>query len=321
MKISLITPSGPGPGSGNRVTAERWARFLRQLGHEVLLEGIWGGKGSGMMIALHARRSHPSIVRYAARYPGRPLVVVLTGTDLYRDIHSDDSAKESLELATTLIVLQEMGRKELEPRHQAKTRVVYQSAEPIKPQPPVKRYFDVCVIGHLRAEKDPFRAALAAQLLPPTSRIRITHIGRPYNKNFAEEAQLHASKNPRYRWLGEVPRWEAQRLLSRSRLLVQTSLLEGGANVVSEALAARVPVIGSEIPGNVGMLGKDYPGYYKTSDERALARLLHRVETDDTFYETLNARCDARRCLVMPEREQAALESLVKEAAKARPLL
>ena len=321
MKISLITPSGPGPGSGNRVTAERWARFLRQLGHEVLLEGIWGGKGSGMMIALHARRSHPSIARYAARYPGRPLVVVLTGTDLYRDIHSDDSAKESLELATTLIVLQEMGRKELEPRHQAKTRVVYQSAEPIKPQPPVKRYFDVCVIGHLRAEKDPFRAALAAQLLPPTSRIRITHIGRPYNKNFAEEAQLHASKNPRYRWLGEVPRWKARRLLSRSRLLVQTSLLEGGANVVSEALAAGVPVIGSEIPGNVGMLGKDYPGYYKTSDERALARLLHRVETDDTFYETLNARCDARRCLVMPEREQAALESLVKEAAKARPLL
>ena len=272
-----------------------------------------------MMIALHARRSHPSISRYAARYPGHPLVVVLTGTDLYRDIHSDDSAKESLELATTLIVLQEMGPKELEPRHQAKTHVVYQSAEPIKPQPPLKRYFDVCVIGHLRAEKDPFRAALAAQLLPPTSRIRITHIGRPYNKSFAEEAKLHASNNPRYRWRGEVPRWKARRLLSRSRLLVQSSLLEGGANVVSEALAARVPVIASEIPGNVGMLSKDYPGYYETSDERELARLLHRVETDDTFYETLKARCEARRCLVLPEREHAALESLVKEAAQACP--
>jgi len=101
--------------------------------------------------------------------------------------------------------------------------------------------------------------------------------------------------------------------------LVQSSLLEGGANVVSEALAARVPVIASEIPGNVGMLGKDYPGYYETSDERELARLLHRVETDDTFYETLKARCEARRCLVLPEREHAALESLVKEAAQACP--
>jgi glycosyltransferase involved in cell wall biosynthesis len=174
------------------------------------------------------------------------------------------------------------------------------------------------VIGHLRAEKDPFRAALAAQLLPPTSRIRITHVGRPYNKNFAEEAQLHAATNPRYRWLGEVARWEARRLLSRSRLLVQSSLLEGGANIVSEALAAKVPVIASEIPGNVGMLGKDYPGYYKASDEQALAQLLHHVETDEKFYETLKGRCDARRCLVLPEREQAALKSLVKEAANAR---
>src|SRR5919205_323649 len=193
MKISWIAPAGSGSRSGNRMTAVRWARFLRQAGHKVLLERIWGGEGSDIMIALHARRSHPSIARYAAAYPGRPLVVVLTGTDLYRDIRCDGSTKESLELATALVVLQEMGPKELEPRHRAKARVVYQSAEPMKPRPPAKGHFDVCVLGNLRAEKDPFRAALAAQLLPPTSRIRITLIGRPYNKSFAEEAKLHAS--------------------------------------------------------------------------------------------------------------------------------
>ena len=174
------------------------------------------------------------------------------------------------------------------------------------------------LIGNLREEKDPFRCALAARLLPPTSRIRVTHVGRPYDEVFAEEARDHTASNPRYRWLGEVPRWKTRRLLSRSRLLAQTSIMEGGANVVSEALAAGVPVVGSDIPGNVGMLGEDYPGYYGVGDEVALARLLHRAETDEAFYEALNVGCAARRHLVAPERERAALESLVKEAGEAR---
>lgn len=319
MKIDLITPAGPKLRNGNRTTAVRWTDFLRQLGHEVLLQEIWGGRESDMMIALHARRSHPSIERYAAAYPGRPLIVALTGTDLYRDIRSDEAAKESLELATALILLQELGIKELDPRHQAKARVIYQSAEPVKPQPPAKRHFEVCVIGHLRDEKDPFRAALATRLLPPASRIRVTHTGRPYDEGFAEEARLHASENLRYRWLGETPPWKARQLLARSRLLAQTSLMEGGANVVSEALASGVPVVASDIPGNVGMLGEDYPGYYPVGDERALARLLRRAETDEAFYEMLKARCEARKHLVLPEREKTALESLVKEAGEARP--
>ncbi|HZC18177.1 MAG TPA: selenoneine biosynthesis selenosugar synthase SenB, partial [Rubrobacteraceae bacterium] len=246
MKIGLVTPAGPGSRYGNRATAVRWARFLGQLGHEVLVEESWDGGAPDAMIALHARRSHPSIARYAAAYPERPLIVVLTGTDLYRDIRDDASAKESLELATALIVLQEKGLEALESRHRRKTSVIYQSAEPIEPRPPAKRYFDVCVLGNLREEKDPFRTALAARLLPPASRIRVTHLGRPYDEKFAEEARVYTLENPRYRWLGEVPRWEAQRILSRSRLLAQTSIIEGGANVVSESLSARVPVVASE---------------------------------------------------------------------------
>ena len=316
MRVSLVTPAPPRSLHGNRTTAVRWARFLRQLGNEVLLEEAWGGEGTDMMIGLHARRSHPSIERYDAAYPGHPLVVALTGTDLYRDIRSDDTARESLELATALVVLQEMGLKELEPRHRAKARVIYQSAEPIKPQPPAKRYFDVCVIGHLRAEKDPFRAALAVRLLPPTSRVRVTHVGRPYTEEFTRNARAHMASNPRYRWLGEVPRWKARRLLTRSRLLVQSSFIEGGANVVSEALAAGVPVVASDVPGNVGMLREDYPGYYTVGDEAALARLLQRAETDGGFYALLRDRCAARAYLVQPERERDALGRLVRGSGK-----
>jgi glycosyltransferase involved in cell wall biosynthesis len=124
------------------------------------------------------------------------------------------------------------------------------------------------------------------------------------------------ASNPRYRWLGEVPRWKARRLLARSRLLVQSSFIEGGANVVSEALAAGVPVVASDIPGNLGMLGEGYPGYYPVGDEAALARLLYRAETDGGFYTLLRDRCAARAYLVQPERERGALGRLVREFGK-----
>ncbi len=315
MKISLVTPAGAGSRSGNRTTADRWARFLRELGHEVLVEEAWGGERTDLMIALHTRRSHPSISRYAAVHPDRPLVVVLTGTDLYRDIRFDQNAQDSLRLATRVVVLQEAGLAELEPRHRAKARVIYQSADPISPQPKAKTSFDVCVVGNLRAEKDPFRCALAARSLPSTSRIRITHAGKAQSEEFAGRARALASAEPRYRWLGEVPRWRVRRLLSRAHLLVQSSVMEGGANAVAEALAAGVPVIASRIAGNVGMLGEDYPGYYPVGDERALALLLERTETDAAFRELLGARCAARRPLTLPEREREALGGLIEEVA------
>ncbi len=319
MKISLVTPAGARSRSGNRTTADRWARFLRQMDHEVLLEEVWSGERSDLMIALHTRRSHPSISRYAASHPDHPLIVVLTGTDLYRDIRFDEDAQDSLELATRVVVLQEAGLAELEPWHRAKARVIYQSAEPIRPQPQAKTFFDVCVVGNLRAEKDPFRCALAARALPPTSRIRITHAGKAHSEEFASRARALASAEPRYHWLGEVPRWRVRRLLSRARLLVQSSVMEGGANAVAEALAAGVPVIASRIAGNVGMLGEDYPGYYPIEDEKALALLLEQTETDAAFHELLKARCAARRSLTRPEREREALGGLIEEVAGDSP--
>lgn len=319
MKICLITPAWPRSLHGNRTTAVRWSRFLRQLGHKVALEETWDGSTCDLMIALHARRSYSSIARYAALYPKRPLMVVLTGTDLYRDIRFDEDAKESLELATVLVVLQEAALADLEPRHRAKTRIVHQSAEPVRPRPPTKTFFDVCVAGSLRAEKDPFRIALAATLLPSSSRIRVTHVGGVREAGFAEQATMHMEREPRYRWLGEVPRWRVRRLLSRARLVVQSSTMEGGANAVSEALSASVPVIASEIPGNVGLLGEDYPGYYPVGDERALSRLLARSETDGAFYTLLKEHCEARKRLVMPEQELSALEKLLREACSEVP--
>lgn len=269
-----------------------------------------------MMIALHARRSADSIAHYAHVHPQRPLVVALTGTDLYHDIALDAAARRSLDLATQLVVLQELAPRAVPAAHRSKARVIYQSAV-ASAQPPLKSCFEVVVSGHLREVKDPFRAAAALALLPASSRIRVTHIGGALSPAMAAEAGRWMKREPRYRWLGELPRGRALRVLGRSRVMVISSQMEGGANVVGEAFAAHVPVIASRVPGNVGMLGLRHPGYFPFGDERALARLLVRAEQDADFYARLRRSSLSRARLVTPARERRGLQRLVSECARA----
>jgi glycosyltransferase involved in cell wall biosynthesis len=129
----------------------------------------------------------------------------------------------------------------------------------------------------------------------------------------ASRARREAAANPRYRWLGQLPRWRALRVLARSRLLILTSRLEGGANAVSEALAAGVPVISSRIAGSEGILGESYPGFFPVGSTRALAALLQRFEEDETFRASLRTHCARLAPLVDPRREQASWASLLRE--------
>jgi len=313
MRIALITPASAKSRYGNRNTAVRWAGLLREIGHRVSIQEQWDGHNTDALLALHARRSHDSVARFAECWPERPLIVALTGTDLYRDIHSDANAQESLELATRMIVLQEMGLRELAPRLRRKTRVIYQSCDPIARRPPLKSSFEVVVSGHLREEKDPFRGAAALDFLPASSRLRITHIGGARERRLAIEARKWMHRQPRYVWLGEFPRARALATLARSRALLLSSHMEGGANVVSEALTARVPVIASRISGNIGMLGSNYRGYYRPGDARDLARLLYRIETDADFLALLGRQCAQRRKLVSRSRERLGLRELFTE--------
>lgn len=320
MKIAIATPKGPASRSGNWTTADRWASLLGELGHEATVSGSWEDEDAELLLALHARRSHDSIARFAAAYPDRPLVVALTGTDLYRDIREDESARQSLDLAHRLVVLQERGPDELEPQHRAKTRVIYQSAN-AAPRRPDPEGFTICVLGNLRPEKDPFRAALAANLLPESSNVRVLHAGSAEAEGYAESAMAHEQRIPRYRWLGPAEPAEALELLGRSHALVQSSFMEGGANAVGEAIASGVPVLASDIPGNAGMLGSGYPGYYPAGGESALANLMRRAEAEASFYEELRHGVRSRAHLVSRERERDSLAALVEEfGRKRRPL-
>jgi putative glycosyltransferase (TIGR04348 family) len=317
MKIALITPGAARSRSGNLHTAARWAEMLRSLGHSVRVSRVWDGRPADAMIALHARRSHASIRAFRERRPGAPLVVVLTGTDLYRDIRTDRDARASLELADRLVVLQDMGRKELPPRLRRKTRVIYQSA--VSPAARRASAFRVAVLGHLREEKDPFRAALALAHLEDLPELEVVHLGEPLSAGMAREARRLMRRDSRYRWLGNVPHATALRWLAGSRLLVISSRMEGGANVICEAAAAAVPVIASRVPGNVGMLGRSYPGYYRLGDERALARQLRRAARDPCYYARLERLTRARRPLFLPASEREGLRRMIAELARLQP--
>jgi glycosyltransferase involved in cell wall biosynthesis len=337
MNITLVTPAPSGSRKGNRITARRWASLLRQLGHRVVVRQDYRGERCDLLVALHARHSAAAVGAFRSAHPDLPVVLALTGTDLYEAIHTDPIARQTLELASRLVVLQPLGIEELPERLRARARVIYQSAEApgrsAEPRrtavgPPSrggqkvplgKRHlprpglFEICVLGHLRPVKDPFRTALASRLLPPSSRLRVLHVGSALSPDMAEQARAEAAANPRYRWLGDLPRWKALRTLARSRLLVLTSRLEGGANVLSEAIAAGVPMLASHIPGSVGLLGADYPGFFPVGDTQALADLLHRAETDAAFYNSLKAWCRRLRPLVRPARERQSWRRLLGE--------
>lgn len=321
MKIILVTPAPAQVHTGNRTTADRWAWLLRELGHQVVVQQDWNGESCDLLIALHARRSFPAIQRFREQRPRAPLILALTGTDIYRDLNQSAEASRSLDMATKIVVLQELALEAIPEGSRAKARAIYQSAEgPGASLPREESCFQVCVLAHLRAVKDPLRAAYAVRDLPASSRIIVKHAGAVLAPEFQEQVQAEQSTNPRYRWLGPLAHSEAMNLLARSHLLVLTSRLEGGANVLSEAIALNVPVISSRIPGSLGILGKDYLGYFPAGDSAALRQLLQRAESDERFYQDLQQRVAALRPLVSTTREREAWAALLAELSRETPL-
>jgi putative glycosyltransferase (TIGR04348 family) len=313
-RILIVTPAPRGSRKGNRITANRWSRLLKASGHDVRIREEFTGQRCDVLVAFHARKSAASIDRCAECSPEIPIILLLTGTDLYGDIHQNKAAADSLNKASRLVLLQSHGVHELPGQLHSKVRVVIQSAEPPRHLPQrLKRAFEICVSGHLRPVKDPFRAALASRKLPASSKIQITHIGSALTPAMERRAIDEMARNHRYRWLGEVPNSKARQLLARSRLLVLSSKLEGGANVVSEAISASVPVLSSRISGSIGLLGDDYPGYFNVGSTQQLMTLMSRCEHDADFYSELLSHVKQLAPQFTPRSEQESLRQLIAD--------
>ena len=307
-RIALVTPALAKANNGNWQTAKRWSAFLSKH-YRVQMMIEWDGSPADCMIALHARRSAASIESFAKS--ARPIALVLTGTDLYRDIQTDDLAKQSLRLATRLVTLQDAGMSVLPAEYQSKASTIYQSAKSLRHLKPRASTFDCVMVGHLRDEKDPL-TAIQAVMKTQIPRLRLRVIGDTNKAEVGLAAFKMSQTDPRIQWIGPLPNTSARREIRRAQLLIIPSIMEGGANVIIEAITSGTQVLASRINGSIGMLGADYQGYFTVGDTAALATLLERCNSDPSFMDRLNQQCAARAALFDPAIEEAAVLALAQ---------
>ena len=279
--------------------------------YRVIVQTAWDGRPADALIALHARRSAPSVAAWRERHPEGPLGVVLTGTDLYRDLPESAEARRSLDLADRLVVLQDDALRSLTPAWRRKAGVVFQSAPALEPRARPTQPLRCVVVGHLRPEKSPQTIWDAVSLLPEDVAVEIRHIGAALEPGLGEKARECAARHTRYRYEGGLSHARTRTAMRSAHLLIHPSIMEGGANVIVEAIMGGTAVLASRMSGNVGMLGRDYPGYFRVGDAAGLAKLVARAARDARFLRSLEQACRKRRPLFRPESEARAVQALV----------
>ncbi len=315
--MCIVTPGTRSANNGNWRTAVRWAALLRHR-FRVIVQSGWSGQAADALIALHARRSAEAVDRFAADAPGKPIAVVLTGTDLYKDLPGSREAARTLDRADRIVVLQEDALRLLGQPWKARAQVIFQSAPLLAAKAKPRGRLDAAVIGHLREEKDPRTLFAAVRMLPDGLPIRVRHIGGPLDAALADEARALAAVEPRYRYTGALAHGLTRAALQRAHVLVHPSVVEGGANVIVEAVTAGTPVIASRISGNVGMLGADYAGYFEPRDAKGLRDALVRALEEPAYLARLRAQCKARKPLFRPEAEGRAVCELAATLVRGR---
>jgi putative glycosyltransferase (TIGR04348 family) len=314
-EIVIVTPALADANNGNWQTAQRWARMLSRT-YRVRLAAAWQGGDEALMIALHARRSAAAVANWRAKRPSAPVVVVLTGTDLYRDIASDACAQASLRIADRLVVLNQLGAQALPAALRPKAHVVLQSCSARQRLSKTGQQLRALMVGHLRTEKSPQTYFDAARLLADRDDILLDHVGAALETELGAQATALMANCPHYRWLGPLAHGPTRRRIQAAHVLVLTSWMEGGAHVVIEAVRSGTPVLASRIDGNVGLLGKDYGGYFNVGDAAALANLLQRLRGEPAMLAQLAQQCDARAALFDPGQESTALHALIHDALR-----
>jgi len=313
-RLLIVTPYAAAANNGNWRTAARWSRRVRPDYRTIVQTTGEPLAAADAAVVLHARRSHAALAEWCARRPRRPAVLVMTGTDLYRDVPARDAdALASLRLADRIVVLQARGVAGLPARVRHKARVVFQSAPSLAPLGKTDRRLRALLVAHLRPEKDAATFVRAAARLTGRRDIALEIVGGTREEASRAEIEplIAAAANVDLR--GALAHAATRRRIRRAHVLVVPSRMEGGANVVVEALAAGTPVIASDCDGNVGMLGERYAGYFPVGDDAALAALLERCRDEPAFLARLTRQCESRAPRFAPERERAALLRVLRE--------
>jgi len=309
LRITIITPAPRGSQSGNRVTALRWAGLLRQLGHRVRVANTWTKHTADVLVAVHAIKSAQAVLDADRDCPDLRIVTLLAGTDIYPTFAPSDVALAALARADALIALQPRALDLLPEELRKKTKTIVQSATAVTA--PRHDQFTAIVLAHLRPVKQPLLAITAIDKVAADVPMKLLLAGEQLDDDYGEQVANAAASSSRSHWIGPLSRKTSKQALAQSHVCLVPSSSEGGANVVSEAIAAGTPILCSAIPGNTGLVGDDWPGLFPPGDTDAFAQLLTRAATDKSFFDELCQRTAALQPMVSPQSERLAWRDLL----------
>jgi glycosyltransferase involved in cell wall biosynthesis len=276
MNVCVASPYPLTDLKGNSVTTHRIVEILQE--HGINARGCHGfdGQPADILISLHAVKGARAVADFRDAYPEGKVVILITGTDIYQFLpEGSREGDRALKAADAIVVVFDRAVQSLDVRWRKKAFVVPSSLSPVHVvAQPVCPPFAISVVGHLRPVKQPFLTIEAVARHPGWKGVEVWQIGEALDDGSAARAREWEARDPRYRWFGGIPREESLSLCARSSLTVNSSILEGGANAVLEAMTMGVPVLASRIEGNLGLLGDDYPGYFEGSMDESLSAVI-----------------------------------------------
>ncbi|MFT6862397.1 MAG: glycosyltransferase involved in cell wall biosynthesis [Akkermansiaceae bacterium] len=264
MKVCVASPYPLTELKGNTVTTSRIVNILRGQGIEARGSYHFDGREADVLISLHAVKGVEGVRDFREKMPKGRVIVLLTGTDLYQSLpQGSEAGLQNLVDANRIVVVQEAAIRRLPVEVREKVVVIPASLDPISIEAsPLASPFAISVVGHPRPVKRPFLTIETVARHPEWQDVEVWQIGEGLDEESRKTGEEWSQKEPRYRWFGGLPREESLKLCAKSSLTINSSILEGGANAVLEAMSMGVPVLASRIEGNEGILGEKYPGYF-----------------------------------------------------------
>ena len=314
MLIYLVSPHVGPSGRGNAVTVERLRAGLeaRGVAARVLLPEDCPGAGPrpDIVHAFHAGHSGPAALSLASELHV-PLVVTLTGTDYNEELDEPVAAervRRVLREARAVIGFSQGCAEHVVARlpELVSTLRVIPQAPFVQgwTRPPCVRLarrpeaFTVLHLAGIRPVKSNLSAvAPLERLRARLPGLRLVFAGPALDAGYAERLSRRIAGLSWCRYAGELPRASIPGALAEADVVLNTSVSEGMANAVLEAMWWGCPVIAHDVPGNRELVAHEVTGLLYAGEaalEQCVERLAREPELAVRLASAARARVDER---------------------------